>query len=314
MAGLLLPHLPGDRAPAIPQQTASHLSQGSDGVARAENLVHHQISSASEALSIWEVNMSDVIALLAVIVALFLGAFGDLLKSMVNRPKLTLKLVNESGDMTNAGGINGTARVYFHLSVENKNRMASIHDVQVCLLDVIVELDGHEAVHGYAGPIPLAWRHNLGGGDGTNPRSIGAPCEADLCNLGQHDLRLSIPLRKDVNGQLTGAPFRLPSYILNGQGVWAGDGRAQFNDSMIMRIFAQARGTEADSEIIEIKISWVMTGPNDPDLGFPLPEVSRTRLHPQIPMEVLEGRQRAAPARSPISGRLYWGGVERPVM
>lgn len=310
--GLLLPHMPAGGSERAPQDFGHYNRYIVDVASNpAETMVS---SSVDAATSGWGIDVSDAIALLAVVVALFLGAFGDRLKAWVNPPKLTLKLTDHLGDMTNSGGVDGSPRIYFHLSVDNKNRMTSIHDVQVCLLDVIVELDGHDPVHGYAGPIPLAWRHNLGGGDGTNPRSIGAPHEVDLFNVGSNDLRLAIPLRKDVHGNLTGAPFRLPSYILTNIGAWAGDGRAQFDQSLTMRVFAQARGTEADSDVIEVQLTWNMAGPNHPDLGIPLPEVAYLGHHQRLPETLLEGRRRDAPQIAPRSRRLYWGGRDQPLM
>lgn len=240
-----------------------------------------------------------VTPLFASIIALFLGLYGEAVRRKLHPPKLSVRLAEKEGATTNEGGVDGPLRTFVHLVVENQRRGRSIHDVQVCLLDVICQLDGDPAVHGYAGPIPLPWRHKLGGGDGTLPRTIGAPCEADLLNFNGKEVSLSLP---------AGTPFRLPSPLVTRNGIFAGSARGKFDRKLVMRIFAQARGTEADSDIIEVRFEWELDGPIDPTLGLPRPEICDPIFRKKLPEEVLSGRKESGPKLDERTRRLFWGG------
>lgn len=235
------------------------------------------------------------------LIAFLLGLFSTRLARLVNRPKLSIALVSREGAVTNVGAGQGSTRRYFHLRAENQTRFVGIHEVQVCLLDAIVELDGHAAVHGYAGPTPLPWRHNLGGGDGTNPRTLGAEVEADIFNLSDFDIAIA-----------GNAPFAMPSLISTPDGPWASgaETRAKFQKTMRLRLFAQARGVEADSKVIEIDVEWDWTNWKQSD---PIPAMSiEVRYHDAIPSKIKNDRELSAPKQLPTTGRLYWGGQERP--
>lgn len=249
--------------------------------------------------SFWEWLANHSPTFIATAVALFLGLYGPVVARRLNPPRLLLRLAEKAGSMTNTGAFDGPLRTYFHLVVENQKRRESIHDVQVCLLDVIVTLDDGEPVHGYSGPIPLSWRHKLGGGDGAVPRTIGAPCEADLLSFNSTELALSLPA----------APFRLPTCLINRRGVFAGAARAKFENTMVLRVFAQARGSEADSDIIELEVTWDMNGPNDPLFGVPYPEISGPVYHKRMPADVLASRIENAPQPDLDSRILHWGGT-----
>lgn len=154
----------------------------------------------TETAGFWDWALSDGLTLLAVIVALLLGVFGPKLAAHFNPPKLKLSIADPNGSVANTGSVDGLIKTFFHLSLLNSARTASARDVQVCLLDVLIRLDDGEWFNGYAGPIPLKWRHNLGGGSGAEPRTIGAPCDVDLINYDGHCLNITT----------SSSPYNLP--------------------------------------------------------------------------------------------------------
>lgn len=256
----------------------------------------------SEPESVGFISVVNILApWISPIIAFLLGLFSTRLTRLFNRPKLTLKLVSDEGTLTNTGSTSGPTRRFFHLRVENKTRFVGVHDVQICLLDAIVELDEHPPVHGYTGPSPLPWRHNLGGGDGTVPRTLGAEIEADIFNISDYDLMIS-----------GSAPFAMPSCIHTPEGKWvkSGKGRAKFMQHMKLRLFAQARGVEADSNIIELEVKWDWRGWKT---DCPIPRLSIMAIdHSSMPGLVKKGRDVSPPKYRSDTGRLYWGGQDKP--
>lgn len=118
---------------------------------------------------------------------------------------------------------------YYHLRVSNARRWSPATQVQVVLLQVEEPAANEEFQIIWTGAIPLEWRHQQ-----LYPvtRPIGAPADVDLC---------SVIKNKWLQLHLLIEPFNL-------------EVRRREPCSLILSV--QAQGSEADSPIIRIKITW----------------------------------------------------------
>jgi hypothetical protein len=117
---------------------------------------------------------------------------------------------------------------YYHLVVENARRWSHANQVQVCLVKIEVPAIDGRYVPTWTGDIPLAWENQS-----VYPtlRSMGPPARIDLCSVQGKCLSLH-PLITAAN---------LP---------WRWDG------PVWLKLFVQAKSTEADSEVLAIMINW----------------------------------------------------------
>ena len=176
----------------------------------------------------WWVTFAVAIGTLgAVIVALFGQAF----RAKFFPPQLTVELWNPDGEATKElrqDSTMGPVR-YYHLRVANARRWSPANGVHVALLQ-LEELgpDGRLQVK-WRGDVPFSWRHQQ-----LFPisRTIGAQADIDLCSVTEAGVLQLHLLLQPLNLQ------------------WA---RARAS-TMVLSV--QARGDQADSPVLRVKIAW----------------------------------------------------------
>jgi hypothetical protein len=173
--------------------------------------------------------------LLAVLVALFGTAF----RAKFFPPKLRLRLLSSEGELTtavlqwmdNVGEIVGRqvpAR-YYHVCVSNARRWSPAEQVQVILLGVEEPAADGRMLPIWTGDVPLGWRHRE-----LFPaaRTIGPEASVDICSV--------------IKGKsLQLHPLITPNNL---------DVVRKVATTFVITI--QARGAEADSAPLRLKINW----------------------------------------------------------
>jgi hypothetical protein len=118
--------------------------------------------------------------------------------------------------------------LWHHIRVESQKRWKSVTGVYVYLLSIEVpDADGaYQPV--WEGDARLGWRAE----PNQQPKDIGSPAECDLCHVVKEPLQLGLsPL---IRGQIPDT----------------------FTGNVKMIFTLQARGLEADSDVLRIQISW----------------------------------------------------------
>jgi len=185
----------------------------------------------------WRVAL-DVAVALGTVGAVVVALFGQAFRSKFFPPKLSLTLAGEFGEATRVAVVppegsgqqpRQEAARYFHLRVENMRRWSPATAVHVVLLQVEEPgPDGKLQVR-WTGDVPLVWRHN-----NVFPpyRSVGPDVLADL---------FSVVKNKWLQLHTLVIPFNL-------------DIIRRSSTSLVLTV--QARATEADSNILRVRISW----------------------------------------------------------
>jgi hypothetical protein len=163
--------------------------------------------------------------------AVLVALFGQAFRAKFFPPKLTLDLVSADGEATTLRHPDGTVVPvrYYHLRIANSRRWSPANGVSVVLLQLEEPgPDGQLQVR-WTGDVPFGWRHQQ-----LFPisRTIGAQADIDLCSVTE-SLRLQLHLL------LT--PFNL---------------QAIRTQSCAMVLSLQARGDQADSDVLRIRIAW----------------------------------------------------------
>lgn len=180
--------------------------------------------------------------------AQYLAAFGSISASIVALwgvqlrqymfpPKLVLSLLDPEGvDTVDKNPENPVVRRWYHLKVVNPRRFLPVHNVRVYALKF--ELLGAVNCIVWEGMIPLTWRHEAKFEAGTS-RDLGYGAEVDLFSI-RSGVDLKICTSFDSHG--VGRPLKAPVH---------------------MRVTVQARGLEADSNVITVEIGWEGGWPED---------------------------------------------------
>lgn len=177
-------------------------------------------------------------AALATFAAVLVALFGQAFRAKFFPPKLSLQLLSFEGEKTVSRLMwqeGGEMRErtedsrYYHLRVSNARRWSPGNQVQVVVLRVEEPAANGELQIVWSGAVPLGWRHQQ---LYPTARVIGAPGDVDLCSVVKDKWleihTLVVPNNLEVRR-------RQPcSFVLS----------------------LQAQGSEADSSVIRIKITW----------------------------------------------------------
>ena len=168
----------------------------------------------------------------AVVVALF----GSWLRAHLAPPKLVLGLKDVRGSKTpfrnrneSDGGDWTTESRWYHLLVENRRHWSPVHGVRVFLLRMEEpDAAGQDRIK-WLGSIPMKWRHQE-----VHPfeLTIGASADCDL---------FSVVKEKWIELQPLIAPNSL---------------EVRRNSECRFTVTLQARGVEADSDFLRVRIIW----------------------------------------------------------
>lgn len=183
----------------------------------------------------WGVNAAVAVA---TFVAVLVALFGQAFRAKFFPPKLRLSLLTLEGEKTEArlrwetnGKIeerNEDCR-YYHLRVTNDRRWSPANQVHVLLLQVEEPAPSGDMKIVWNGVVPLAWRHQQ-----LYPaaRTIGAPADVDLCSVVRGKWLQIHPMIE---------PFNL---------------EVRRTTACKFMMLIQAQGSEGDSDIMRVMISW----------------------------------------------------------
>jgi hypothetical protein len=159
--------------------------------------------------------------------AVLLALFGQAFRAKFFPPKLTLQLDQDS-ELSYEGEEKIPAR-YYHLRVANSRRWSPTHEVRVVLLEYWEPGPDGRLQLAWQGDIPFGWRHQA-----VFPllRTIGGKAYADLCSVRKDVvLRIHVLIR----------PYNL---------------KTERKEKSTLVLTLQARGVEADSNVLRIRIIW----------------------------------------------------------
>jgi hypothetical protein len=167
----------------------------------------------------------------------FIALFGSWLRNWIWPPELTISLVSDEGhpltvwtfDTTTGKQIHQTSGFWYFVRVENSTRWNPVTDVYIFLLAVEQENAAGELTPVWSGRQALHWRQD----DSLQPKKIGYSSESDLCHILENPSQVKLGLL--VANQMS------PEI---------------FTDKFRIAVTLQARGVEADSKPLRIKISW----------------------------------------------------------
>jgi hypothetical protein len=181
----------------------------------------------------WVAQVAIAVGTIAVVVV---ALFGDRLRARFAPPKLILTLENDRGVKTpvtltgSDGNTSETVGRWYHLRVINERREWSpAKQVQVFLLRVEEPDAAGEYKNTWVGEIPMRWAHQE-----LSPlfRTVGYPVLCDLCSVVRDSWIELHPLV---------VPFAL---------------NAKRKGGCNLLVTLQARGVEADSNLVRVKIAW----------------------------------------------------------
>ena len=186
----------------------------------------------SETMFWWNWWVSAVAAF-ATFLAIVVALFSQWILNKLFPPRLTLELLDPGGSKTHLGDENrrNDAR-YYHLQVSNGSRRSLVNDVQVSLMRMDVSGPNGEIQQSWLGPVPMRWAYQ-----DVSPltRTIGPGAYCDLCRVVKGDGKNTLEL----------LPLVHPNSL--------GD---KWHENIQIVLSLQARGNEADSPILRVKISW----------------------------------------------------------
>ncbi|HEX8450136.1 MAG TPA: hypothetical protein VF652_11150 [Allosphingosinicella sp.] len=198
---------------------------------------------SSESLAVfgnWAQIASAVGTLAAVIVALF----GPQIRRVLVRPRLNLTIENPVGvdgtDWVPDGteeGISLPAR-WYHLRVSNPHRWSPVTMVRVFLLEIEAPDASGRYRRSWIGEVPIDWRFPKQVGPVLD---FGFPRDCDLCSA-TSDKRLR--LKQAI-------PWGIPEELLVSEAP------------VDLRLTLQARGLEADSGRLRVRLCWNGVLPDD---------------------------------------------------
>jgi hypothetical protein len=183
--------------------------------------------------------LSAAATLLAVLVALF-----PLFVAKLFPPKLSLRVADVEGEMGTielTSQVNGVVKKertgcrYYHVWVSNSRRWSSAHEVQVALLRVEEPgVNGDLQTIWSGGPLPIEWQHQPAF---PTARTIGPAAKVDLCSV--------------VKGSLGKGRFMALHPMITPFNL-----EVQKTQACVRVLTLQARGTQGDSALLRVKISW----------------------------------------------------------
>jgi hypothetical protein len=184
------------------------------------------VAEADSSLFWWSWGVQLAIAA-GTIGAVVVALFGQALRSKFFPPRLNLALVRPEGELTRF--LTGSQVRYYHLRVSNSRRWSPAQGVQVVLLQLEEPAADGSFRIAWRGDMPLGWRHQS-----LFPvaRTIGAEADVDLCSVTEEPTLQLHPLL---------VPFNL---------------QATRKAAVNWIVTVQARGDEADSPPLRIKIAW----------------------------------------------------------
>jgi hypothetical protein len=187
----------------------------------------------------WNLGVNAAVAL-GTIATVFVALFGQLIRSKLFPPRLTLRLVKPEGENGKERRVVGFERGephdeledvrYYHLKVSNERRRCSpANMVQVFLIRTEEPGPDGKLQITWTGDVPMRWRDQE-----LFPlaRTIGRPADCDLCCVGKGKWLELRPLKSH--------------YSLN----------VKRQEKSLIVLSLQARANEADSDILRVQIAW----------------------------------------------------------
>ena len=167
----------------------------------------------------------------------FIALFGSWLRNWIWPPSLSLSLVTDEGYPLKVGTFDTATRKQLHqtdgfwyfVAVENSTRWNPVTDVYVFLLAIEQKNAAGDLTPVWSGRQPLHWRQD----NNLQPKKIGYTAECDLCHILEKpsQVRLGLLVENQMEPEVFAEPFSIA-------------------------VTVQARGVEADSKPLRIKISW----------------------------------------------------------
>jgi hypothetical protein len=172
---------------------------------------------------------------LATFLAVFVALFGSWLRNWIAPPQLNIGLVSSEGYPSTLVVYDNTGTkqhetpgFWYHVRVSNRTRWNPVTELHIFLLLVEEEDAARDFQRVWAGHAALAWRHEAN----PLPKKIGYAAECDLCHILKDPLQLR--LSPIVRGQVPEV----------------------YTQACRIRLTLQARGLEADSDLLGIEIFW----------------------------------------------------------
>jgi hypothetical protein len=186
----------------------------------------------------WQFWTDEAIKLLGILATLFLAVvalFGARIRYRLDPPRLNIALARNDGwpatlhvleQATNTAAL--TDGLWYHARVDNLTRWNTVTGVHVFLISIEVpDVEGNFQIV-WTGDAALGWRHD----PNPAPKAVGYAAECDLCHV------------------LRGIPQVRLSPIIRGQVQDA------FNTPLRMALTLQARGVDANSNLLRVVVSW----------------------------------------------------------
>jgi hypothetical protein len=183
-------------------------------------------------------NLAQIGSAFGTFAAVCVALWGNLFRRWILPPRLDLDLRDDNGTdavSTVRGQAPAIAR-WYHLRVSNRQRWSPIKKTRVYLLKVERRNVGGVWYSDWNGEVPIYWRHSDVYGD---TRDFGFPGDCDLCVIAE------------------GAPLSLKPVVATS------DIPVEFAPPVELKLSLQARGLEADSEILEVVLRWDGVWPTD---------------------------------------------------
>jgi hypothetical protein len=181
------------------------------------------------------------LAALATFLAVFVALFGSWLRYVIAPPQLTIAIADTRGYTTELAALKEvrtdnkvskeqyeTKGLWYHVRVENRTRWNPVTELHIFLLSIETPDAAGDFRPVWIGHAALGWRHN------ANPqgKKIGYAAECDLCHVLKEPLQLWLsPI----------IPADIPLF---------------YSRECRIRLTLQARGMEADSNLLRVEISW----------------------------------------------------------
>lgn len=171
---------------------------------------------------------------LGTVSAVLYALFGPWLRSRLFPPRLTLDLPDAKGMKTDVqvrsdAGARDTTALWYHVRVENKRRWSPATRVQVFLLRIEEPDASGRPATTWRGEVPILWSVNEAH---PRERTIGYPALCDLCSLVKEKWLQLHPII---------AVLAM---------------KHQRREACDLTLHLQARGMEADSNLLCVRVTW----------------------------------------------------------
>jgi hypothetical protein len=171
----------------------------------------------------------------ATLLAVFVALFGSWLRNVLWPPQLRISLASRDGMQSTlffqnkeTNEVRQIPGFWWHVRLLNETRWNAVSDVYVFLLSIETPDAARNFKPIWVGQAPVTWQNN----PNPQPKKIGHTEQADLCHILKEPLSLN--LSPIIFGQV-------PSF---------------YDKVTSLRLTLKARGVEADSNELRLKIDW----------------------------------------------------------